>query len=95
MTTLEQNEKIIACLKPYQPQRIGIFGSFSRNENRADSDLDILVKFSIPVSLLKFIKIENDLSDVLQLKVDLVSEGALKNERLKQYIFNDLKIIYQ
>ena len=95
MTSQEQNQQIVDYLKPYKLQRIGVFGSFSRNENHPDSDLDILIRFSTPVSLLKFIKMQDDLSDLLELKVDLVSENALKSEKLKSYIFNDLKVIYE
>jgi uncharacterized protein len=95
MTTQDQNSSIIKALSPYFPEKIGIFGSFARNENRADSDLDILIKLSKPISLLTLVKIEQELSDLLKVKVDLVTEGALKNERLKSYISRDLKMIYQ
>ena len=94
MTTESQNNSIINVLSPYFPEKIGIFGSFSRDENRPDSDLDILVKFKKSISLLKLVQIEQDLSDILHIKVDLVTEGALKNERLKEYIFKDLQVIY-
>lgn len=93
MTTPAQNRQIINYLKPYQPERIGIFGSWARGENKPDSDLDILIKLSKPVSLWTFVQIEHELSEVLEVKVDLVSEGGLTNELLKQYIFRDLKVI--
>jgi len=95
MTTPTQNHQIINYLKPYQPERVGIFGSWARGENGPESDLDILIKLSKPVSLWKFIQMERELSETLNIKVDLVSEGGLTNELLKQYIFQDLKVIYQ
>ena len=93
MTTPDQNNKILTYLEGYQPEWVGVFGSWARGENRSDSDLDILIKLGKPVSLLTFIEMEEDLSDLLHVKVDLISEGALKNELLKKYIFQDLKII--
>ncbi|MHB2155177.1 nucleotidyltransferase family protein [Calditrichota bacterium GD2] len=55
-----------------------IFGSFVRNEQTADSDLDILVTFSQAPSLFKFIELEEYLSGILGIKVDLVMKSSLK-----------------
>lgn len=93
MTTTIQNQQILNYLKPYQPERVGIFGSWARGENGPKSDLDILIKLSKPVSLLTFTRMERELSETLNIKVDLVSENALQNERLKQYILKDLQEI--
>ncbi len=62
----------------YKVQSLGIFGSYVRQEQRPDSDLDVLVTFSETPSLLKFIALENYLSDLLGVKVDLVMQDALK-----------------
>ena len=55
-----------------------VFGSYVRHEQQADSDLDILVTFSEPPSMLKFIRLEKYLSEILGVKVDLVMKDALK-----------------
>ncbi len=58
---------------------LGVFGSYVRGEQRGGSDLDILVEFDDrPLTLLQFIALENELSDRLGLKVDLVEKGCLK-----------------
>ena len=72
-----------------------MFGSWARGENRPESDLDILIKLNKPVSLLTFVRMQRELSEMLDVTVDLVSEGGLKNERLWQYVFQDLKLISQ
>ena len=95
MTTSIQNQQILDYLKPYQPEWVGIFGSWARGENKITSDIDILVKLSNPVSLLTFVQMEDELSEKLATKIDLVSEGSLTNERLKKHIFQDLKLIYE
>ncbi|MFC1733807.1 nucleotidyltransferase family protein, partial [candidate division KSB1 bacterium] len=59
------------------------------------SDLDILVKFKNGITLLKLIKLENELSEKLGVKVDLVTEGAITNKKLKKSIQKDLKIIFE
>ena len=62
----------------YRVETLGVFGSYTRNEEVPESDLDILVTFSDPPSLFKFIELENYLSDHLGVKVDLVMKDALK-----------------
>jgi predicted nucleotidyltransferase len=77
-------------LKDYDPIKVGIFGSYARGENKTDSDIDILVEFKEALSLLTLIKIEDDLSKILGIKVDLMTTGALKNKRIKKSIKKDL-----
>lgn len=63
----------------YGVRTLGIFGSRLRGEQSADSDLDLLVEFDDrALSLLDVIRLENDLSDQLAVKVDLVERRALK-----------------
>jgi len=58
---------------------LGLFGSYVRGDERHESDLDILVEFDDrPLTLLQFIRLENELSDLLGIKVDLVEKAALK-----------------
>lgn len=75
-------------------ERIGIFGSFARGENNADSDLDILIQLKERISLLKLVQIEQELSDKLGIPIDLVTENSLKNPRLKRAVERDLIRIY-
>jgi hypothetical protein len=57
---------------------IGVFGSVARNEQTEFSDLDILVEFSKTPSFLKYMDLEIYLSNLLEIKVDLVMKTALK-----------------
>jgi len=52
--------------------------------------LDVLIKFQEVVGLLELVQLEQELSDKLGIKVDLVTEGSLKNPRLRQYVQQDL-----
>ncbi len=70
----------------YAVRTLGVFGSAVRGEARADSDLDLLVAFDITPSLFTFIELEQHLSDLLGLRVDLVMEDALKPEIGRQIL---------
>ena len=93
MSGLEVQNIIIEHLRKYNPEMIGLFGSFARGENTEHSDIDVLIRFNTAYSLLQIIRMENELSDLLGTKVDLVTEGAIKNQRIKQSIQRDLRII--
>lgn len=90
MTQSEIKNIILSQLKDYNVLKVGIFGSFARGENKKGSDLDILVEFKDSPSLLTLIKLENELSEILGIKVDLVTTGALKNKRIQKSIQRDL-----
>jgi hypothetical protein len=64
----------------YGIKELGIFGSYVRGEERKDSDLDLLAEFEdgAKLGLLEFIRVENYLTDLLGIKVDLVEKSALK-----------------
>lgn len=64
--------------KKYGVTKIGIFGSFVRNEQNDISDVDILVEFNKGIDLLTFVNLKNYLSDLLKVNVDLVMKKALK-----------------
>jgi predicted nucleotidyltransferase len=81
--TLETLLKALRQQLPLLAERYGVetlevFGSYVRAEQKADSDLDILVTFREAPSLLTFIAIENYLSDTLGVRVDLVMKDSLK-----------------
>ncbi len=86
--------QVIALLIPYEPQRIGIFGSYARGDYRQDSDLDILVAFREGISLLQLVQVQQEISDELGIPVDMVTENSLKNRRLRHYIYQDLIPIF-
>lgn len=72
----------------FKVKSIAIFGSYSRGEQREKSDIDILVEFKEPVSLLHIVSTENYLSDLLGIKVDLVPKRNIREE-LKEVILKE------
>ena len=72
----------------FHVKEIGVFGSFVRKEQKRGSDVDVLVDFFETIDLFRFVELENYLSDLLGVKVDLVMKGALK-PRLKERILSE------
>ena len=72
------HEQIPLLTERYGVETLEVFGSYVRSEQKKESDLDLLVTFKEAPSLLTFIAIENYLSDLLGIKVDLVMKDSLK-----------------
>ena len=73
---LKEHEKELK--EKYGVKTIGIFGSYVREEQEKQSDLDILVEFEKPVDFFEFLELEEHLENLLNVKVDLVLKRALK-----------------
>lgn len=71
-------EHLPTLAEQYHVATLEVFGSYVRHEERKDSDLDVLVTFTKTPSLLKFVRLENYLSDTLGVKVDLVMKDSLR-----------------
>jgi uncharacterized protein len=71
-------QQLPKLMQRYHVQSLGVFGSYVRGQQHDASDLDLLVTFDEPPSLLQFIELENELADTLGVKVDLVMRDALK-----------------
>ena len=93
MLSQVQIDIIIRSMMPYNPIRIGIFGSVARGEDTEQSDVDILYNFKNTIKFSKFLNLQEYLEEQLLRKVDLVDERFVHPD-MKPYIMNDLKIIY-
>jgi len=95
MKTLKETKTQLEMLKPilkerFQVETIGIFGSYTRGEQKKKSDIDILVTFTEPndIDLLDFIELKRFLSRKLEANVDIVKKDALK-QRIKDKILQE------
>lgn len=77
-------------IKKYNIKKIGLFGSYVRNQQNKSSDIDFLVEFKPAISLLKHVKLQNDLADIFKKKVEVVSAKAVK-ARLKPHIMKEVE----
>jgi len=82
--------EIISIAKRNGGRKVRIFGSFARGDSGMDSDVDFLIELEPGRSLLDIIAIKQNLEDLLQRKVDVVTESAvspyIRKEIMRQAI---------
>ena len=96
MKTLTQFKKTLQTQKPYLAKKygiteIGVFGSYVRNEQRPDSDLDILIELGSQAhfDLFDLVNLEDDLSHLLGVPVDIAIKQNLR-KRIGQRILSEV-----
>jgi len=93
MVTREVTKKIEPILRKHGVSFAGVLGSRARGTERPGSDLDLLVTFNTPQGLFELVGLERDLSQMLNVDVDVVTEGAL-SPLIRPEIFKDLQPLY-
>lgn len=83
MRTLDDILSQLRALQPDLKRRnpireMGVFGSYVRGEQREDNDLDVLVEFDDVIGLFDYVGLQQDLSDAVGVKVDIVDRSTLK-----------------
>jgi hypothetical protein len=96
----QTKEEILNILKSHIEEirgfgvtRIGLFGSFARDQQKEESDVDILVEFlSGKKTFRNFVQLVYLLEELLHRQVELVTTESL-SPYLKPYIFNEVKYV--
>jgi hypothetical protein len=86
-------EQLITFCQRNDIAYLGLFGSFSRGEQTKGSDIDFLVRFSETKSLIDHIRMEEELEDLLGIKVDLVTEKSL-SPYITPHVQENMKGLY-
>ena len=73
-------------LRAHAVKELWLFGSAAREELNADSDIDILVDFTAPVTLFEFARLRRHLESLLDRHVHLVTRDALKPQLREQIL---------
>ncbi|QMW02064.1 nucleotidyltransferase family protein [Spirosoma foliorum] len=98
---MELNKQIIlqfirrnrAQIRAFGVEKIGLFGSFVRDEQRPDSDIDLLVEYGIgQASFKNLMHLAFFFEDSLHRKIELVTPSSLSN-RLKQYVVQEVEYV--
>lgn len=90
---LEILEKDFPYLKKvFHVEKIGLFGSYARQEQTEKSDLDLMVEFQKTPDFLELSDLEDHLSDLVGFKVEIVTPGGLK-DRVRQNIMEDMEFV--
>ena|ERR1039457_6502979 len=88
------NTGAIEFLSSQPVRKAFLFGSYSRQDETNDSDIDILVDLEKSVDLFQFISIKINLEKLLKKKVDLISSNGL-SPRIQTYIDSEKILIYE
>lgn len=85
-------EEINFLSSNYSVKSIGLYGSYVRNENSKNSDIDLLIDFSNMPDIFQFVELSNYLSKKLNRKIDLVTVDSVRPE-IKTQVFNEAVFI--
>ncbi len=86
--------RLIDVCRRNQVSFVGVFGSMARGDATDQSDIDLLVRFSEPKSLLALVRLERELASALGRPVDVLTEASI-SPYLREDILNDLQVIYE
>ncbi len=94
LESLKNNKDIKNILEEYGVQYIAVFGSVAKATNTENSDLDLIVEFTGKRNLFKIIELSQKLSEVLGVKVDLVTKDSI-SKYLKDRVEQEKVVIYE
>ncbi len=80
--------EILQCASEHGAHNVRVFGSTARDEAQAASDVDLLVEMEPGRSLLDLVGLWQDLEDLLDTRVDVLSEGGV-SPHLREQIYAD------
>lgn len=94
MEQLEQYQQLILpVLKRYFIKRAAIFGSFAKGIDGVDSDMDLLIEPGNDFTMFKMLSLEQEISDLIKRKVDIVEYSALKPSIKKEVLLSAINIL--
>ena len=85
---IPNRDRILQTAAQYGAHRIRVFGSVARRQDDADSDIDFLVEMEPGRSLFDLGGLLMDLEQILNTKVDVVTERGLK-ERIRNRVLSE------
>ena len=87
ISSLKENKQMLS--EKFGVEEIGLFGSYARNEQSENSDIDVLIKLRTP-ELKSLIGVFDFLENEFQKKIDLVTEGKQLSERFRRMIKTEI-----
>lgn len=87
------NKRLVEILSKYPVSRAALFGSFARGTANKNSDIDILIETSRPISLFLILNIENEIKKATKKKADIVEYSAIKPSIRKTILNEAVRIL--
>ncbi len=85
--------EITEFLKKNGATKVAVFGSYVRDEETPNSDIDVIIDFQKPMGLFEFVGIQQDLSEKIGINVDLLTEEGISPYLIKK-IRKEMKVLY-
>lgn len=82
--------EIYRIAQRHHARKVYVFGSCARKEETPGSDIDLLAEFKPNASLFDQIRLEQELSDYLQISVDVVDLEALRNGYFQEQVMREM-----
>ncbi|MEC4806408.1 MAG: nucleotidyltransferase family protein [Jaaginema sp. PMC 1079.18] len=94
MKTLEEIKQILKATKPllqqqYRVTELGVFGSYTQNQQTQTSDVDILIDYEQAPTLFQLVELRDYLAGVMGVKVDVVTKNGLK-PRIRERVLSEV-----
>ncbi|MDO4545934.1 MAG: nucleotidyltransferase domain-containing protein [Bacillota bacterium] len=83
MTIESLKKSIMEVIRQYPVSRVVLFGSRADGTNRSDSDIDLIVEFHSPITLITLSGLKIDLEEALNLKVDIIHGPIQEGDMLE------------
>jgi uncharacterized protein len=89
-------DEIESLCRKWRIRELSLFGSVLRDDFHPGSDVDLLVQFEPEAhwSLFDFVDLQDELADLLQRRVDVVSERGLRNPFRRREILRTRQVVY-
>jgi predicted nucleotidyltransferase len=84
--------EILQIAEKYGVKNIRVFGSVARGEDDEKSDVDLLMEFPRPFTLLKYASMKRELESIIGFQVEMVSRSFLKT-RVRKMILNEARLL--
>jgi predicted nucleotidyltransferase len=84
---------IVDFLKSQGATKVAVFGSYVRDEETPKSDIDVITEFPDDMSLMKFVRIQRELSEHIGKQVDLQTEENI-SPYFREDVKKQMKILY-
>jgi len=96
-TQQELINKLTPIFKQYPIKRAALFGSYSREQQTEESDVDLLLDYEISIDLPDFLDFWDDLEKTLGLKADVLTFCSLDTtpKRFNERILKEARYIYE
>ena len=94
MQEIEKYQQLILpVLKRYFIKRAAIFGSLAKGNLGINSDVDLLIEPEKDFTIFKLLKLEEEISEIIKRKVDLVEYSAIKPSIRKEVLASAIPIL--